>query len=168
MKFVLAAVLLATSTLASAQATYRWVDPASGRTVFSDQPPPPSVKQSTKRELPEASNEIQLPYATRMAAEKFPVVLFTSADCIEACKQGRALLNGRGIPFKEKMLQAADSPEAEELKRLIGEQLSVPVMVVGRQSVKGFAAESWHNLLDLADYPKSAGFGAKPSGGLAQ
>ena len=45
---------------------------------------------------------------------------------------------------------------------------TVPVVAVGRQTYKGFSAEAWNNLLDLADYPKSAGFGAKPSGGLTQ
>ena len=168
MKFALALVLIAASVVASAQTTYRWVDPATGRTVFSDQPPPPNVKQAAKQEQAAPSDERQMPFATRMAAEKFPVVLFTSADCIEACKQGRALLNGRGVPFKEKMIPSADSPEAEELRKLTPGELTVPVVAVGRQTYKGFSAEAWNNLLDLADYPKSAGFGAKPSGGLTQ
>ena len=167
MKAVLAILLLALTLSVQAQTTYRWVDPATGRTVFSDQPPPPNARQASKREQPDTGDERQMPYATRMAAEKFPVVFYTSADCIEQCRLGRNLLNGRGIPFQEKMVQPG-SPDHEELKRLSGGEAAVPFLVVGRQNYKGFEAEAWNNLLDLAGYPKSAGFGARPSGVFSQ
>ena len=35
------------TTPAAAQTTYRWIDKASGQTVYSDQPPPPGVRYST-------------------------------------------------------------------------------------------------------------------------
>ncbi len=159
-------IALAAATLAAfaaqAQTTYRWVDPATGRTVFSDQPPPSGARKATRQEAPEAGDARQAPYAARVAAEKFPVVLYTAPDCGEHCSRGRDLLNGRGVPFREKMVQDA-TVELEELKKLTGGEAFVPVVVVGRQHVKGFQASGWNNLLDLAGYPKTAPFGARPA-----
>ena len=161
---LLTSTLLATS-LASAQVTYRWIDPATGGTVISDQQPPPGAKQITKREG-EDSSEQQLPYATRQAAAKFPVTLYTTASCVEVCKQGRDLLNGRGIPFSEKMLNSQE--EFDALGKQLGGETSLPSIIVGRQNFKGFEPGAWTNLLDLAGYPKTAPYGAKPSGTFAK
>lgn len=161
----LAFALLATS-LATAQTTYRWVDKATGQTVYSDQAPPPGAKQVVKLNASERGDEQQLPYATRQAAEKFPVTLYTSANCTEVCKQSRDLLNGRGIPFSEKMLKSEE--EIAELARKLGSEASIPSLFVGQQNFKGFESGAWNNLLDLAGYPKSAPFGAKPSGAFAK
>jgi len=159
---LLALVLL--SSLALAQ-TYRWIDPASGRVMITDTPPPGNVKilNRTQNVTPEADG--QLSYATRRAMENFPVTLYTSADCIEECKLARNLLNKRGVPFSEKMVQTA--ADMEELKTLIG-GVFVPVLKVGKQSYKGFAEGGYHNLLDLAGYPASAPLGSRPAGSPAQ
>jgi len=161
---LLASTLLA-SALANAQTTYRWIDPATGGTVISDQKPPPSAKQVIQRDG-EPSGEQRLPYAVRQTAEKFPVTLYTSANCIDACKQGRDLLNGRGIPFSEKMPKSQE--EIDALSKLLGGEASVPSLVVGQQSFKGFESTAWTKLLDLAGYPKTAPYGAKPSGAFAK
>ena len=150
----------------SAQETYRWIDPKTGQTIFSDQPPPPSAKQVTKTTGTGQVNDQQMPYATRQAAEKFPVTLYTAANCVEACKQARDLLNGRGVPFSEKMLNSES--EIAELTKRLGSEASTPSIFVGQQSFKGFETGAWNNLLDLAGYPKSAPYGAKPSGAFAQ
>jgi glutaredoxin len=151
------------SLLAHAQA-YRWVDPATGRTVISDTPPPANVKTVRKAQDP-GDNPEGRSYAVQKAVGNFPVTLYTSADCVAECKNARELLNGRGVPFAEKMVQSPE--EAEELKKLVGD-LFVPVLKVGRQSVRGFEAGSYNNVLDLAGYPKVAPPGSKPSGGLAK
>lgn len=156
---------LLTCSLASAQTTYQWIDPKSGTTVISDQPPPPGAKQIVKR-ASEESSEPQVPYATRQAAEKFPVSLYTSANCVEECKLARDLLNGRGVPFSEKMLKTQE--ELQQLAAQLGSEAAVPSVQVGRQSFKGFEAGAWNNLLDLAGYPKTAPYGAKPSGAFAK
>jgi glutaredoxin len=161
---LLSAAMLATS-LADAQTTYRWIDPKTGTTVISDQPPPAGAKQVIKREA-EESGEQQVPYATRQAAEKFPVTLYLASNCADGCKHGRDLLNGRGIPFAEKILTT--QAEIDELAKQLGSEPSVPSIRVGRQSFKGFEASAWNNLLDLAGYPKSAPYGAKPSGAFAK
>jgi len=148
------------STWASAE-TYRWVDSA-GRVMISDTPPPSTAKGVAK--LGESGeNTDGLPFALRKAKENFPVTLYTSADCTTDCQQARDTLNGRGIPFTEKMLQKAE--DANELKQLVGD-VFIPSLKVGKQSFRGFEAGAYNNLLDLAGYPKSAPYGSKPSGGL--
>jgi glutaredoxin len=160
MRFVIAISLLAASLSVSAEA-YRWVDTA-GRTVISDTPPPRSARDVSKaKDL--ATNPEGLSYGARKAAESFPVTLYTSADCLTECKQAREILNGRGVPFSEKMVQSNE--ERDELKALVGD-VFVPSLKVGRQSMRGVEASAYNNLLDLAGYPKTAPAGSKPSGGL--
>ncbi|MDQ5941957.1 MAG: hypothetical protein QG572_770 [Pseudomonadota bacterium] len=167
MKHALLLLLLAAAGIASAQTTYSWTDPKTGSTIYSDQPPPPGVKKATKRVGAEVGDERQQSYAVRTASEKFPVILYTSADCTDVCAKGRALLNGRGIPFQEKIVQP-NTQEFEDLKKLSGGEAFVPLVTVGNQSNKGFDAAAWNNLLDLAGYPKTAPFGSKPSGAFAK
>lgn len=154
--------LLLAATAATAQTTYRWIDPASGRTVISDRPPPPGVKPVATTHGEAAADAPPLSYATRQAREKFPVTLFTAENCAAPCKQARELLNGRGVPFSEKALKSDEDIAA--LRRLLGGEPSVPTLAVGRQLTPGIEAGAWHRQLDLAGYPKTAPFGSKPSG----
>ena len=148
------ALLLATACV-SAQ-TYRWTD-SNGRTMITDTPPPAQTKGVAKSGEAAVPSD-GLPYATRRAMENFPVVLYTSPDCGDNCKQGREALMARGIPFTEKSLQTQE--DVAELKQLVGDPF-IPSLKVGRQSFRGFDAGSWHGLLDIAGYPKSNA-GAKP------
>lgn len=152
---------------AFAQVTYQWKDPKTGNMIFSDQPPPPGVKAVEKKGA-DAGDNPQQSYAVRVAAEKFPVTLYTTADCIEQCANGRNLLNGRGVPFNEKIVQTDNAEAVAELKNLSGGEAMVPLVLVGTQRFKGFDPSSWNNLLDLAGYPKSAPYGSRPSGAFAK
>lgn len=152
------------SSLAFAE-TYRWTDPATGKTMITDTPPPGKIKNVSKSKTGASEESGPESFATRRAVENFPVTLYTSPNCVAECKNARDLLNKRGVPFSEKMLQKQE--EIDELKALVGDAF-VPSLKVGRQSVKGFQAESYNNLLDLAGYPTSAPLGSKPSGGLAK
>ena len=165
-RLALVGAALLTATAAGAQTTYRWVDQNTGQTVFSDQAPPPGARQVVKQTGEAPGDDAQLPYATRQAAEKFPVTLFTTANCVEACQQARSLLNARGTPFAEKMLKS--DQEFAELARLLGGEAGVPSLQVGSQSLRGLADDAWNNLLDLAGFPKSAPYGARPSGAFAR
>jgi len=152
---------LALASSAVSAETYRWVD-STGRVIISDSPPPSTAKTVAK--VGESNeNTDGLPFALRKAKENFPVTLYTSADCTTDCKQAREILNGRGVPFTEKMLQNAE--DANELKQLVGD-VFIPSLKVGKQSFRGFESGAYNNLLDLAGYPKSAPYGSKPSGGL--
>jgi glutaredoxin len=165
LRLALLATVLLTGSLANAQTTYQWIDPKTGTTVISDQQPPFGAKQVVKR-AGEESGAQQGSYAVRQAAEKFPVTLYTSTNCSDGCKQGRDLLNGRGIPFSEKILKTQE--EIDELGKQLGGDAAVPSVIVGRQNFKGFESGAWNNLLDLAGYPKSAAYGTKPSGAFAK
>lgn len=162
MRFLLVCCLALTSTIVSAQ-SYRWID-ATGRTIISDSPPPGKAKELTKLgSAPDPDDG--LPFAVKRAMEAFPVTLYSSPDCLAECKQARELLNARGVPFKEKMLQKPE--DFSELKQLVGD-IFVPSLRVGKQTARGFEAGAYNNLLDLAGYPKTAPYGAKPSGGLSK
>ena len=161
----LASALLAT-TAVSAQTTYRWIDPRNGVTVISDLPPPPGTRGVTVSEVASGADEEQrLPYAIRQASAKFPVVLYTSENC-GSCQQARALLNGRGVPFSEKLL--TNQEELTALGRQLGGEGVLPSISVGRQSAAGFAASTWNELLDFAGYPASAPYGFRPAGPPAE
>ena len=151
-------VALALTSLAGAQTTYRWIDKTTGKTVFSDQPPPPGAKSVSIREGKEPGNERQMNFATRQAAEKYPVTLFTTVNCTEVCANARSFLNGRGVPFTERLLKSEQ--EIAEAAREIGSDSFVPGLKVGSQRFAGFEAGAWNNLLDLAGYPKSAPYAA--------
>lgn len=163
MRRLLVLALAVVSCAAIAQ-PYRWTDPTTGRTMISDQPPPGNARGVTKSRAPEENVET-LPFATKRAIENFPVTLYTSADCIAECKQARDLLNGRGVPFGEVMVQTPE--QVSELKTLVGD-LFVPTLKVGKLPVRGFQADAYHNVLDLGGYPTSAPLGSKPSGGLGK
>ena len=162
-------LLLATVLCVSAvhaQTTYRWVDKKSGRTIYSDQPPPPGVN-ATMHGKSTAANEPQLPYATRQAAEKYPVTLYTAASCTEICKDARNLLNGRGVPFTEKISHNAQ--EAAEAGKLFGGgEMMFPSISIGTQNLSGLDPTAWNNMLDLAGYPATAPYGSKPAGVLTK
>ena len=168
--FLLRTILILAAALAvshaNAQTTYRWIDKATGKVVFSDQPPPPGAQQVVTKGSEKRDDSTPVSYATKQAAEKYPVTLYTAASCIEECKQARDLLNKRGVPFAEKMISTKEE-EADLAKRL-GSSAGLPSVFVGSQSIRGIEPESWNNLLDLAGYPKTPAFGAKPSGAFAK
>lgn len=158
-RLMVALLIAATSATTAAAQLYQWKD-AQGRMVYSDQAPPPSVKNAQKKSFKGSVIEGSESYAARTAREKHPVTLYASA-CGTPCDQARQLLNERGIPFSSKDPQI--SPEAQgELRKLIG-QLRVPVLVVGTDKISGFESGQWHGALDRAGYPKSAPPGSKPA-----
>ena len=122
-------------------------------TVYSDQPPPPNIRNAQQKPFKGNVIEIGESYAAKTAREKYPITLYASA-CGVPCDQARQLLTQRGVPFSNKDPQA--SPEAQaELQKLTG-RLSVPVLVVGSDKIDGFEAGQWQAALDRAGYPKSA------------
>ena len=158
---LLVCFLLLASLPAQAEA-YRWIDPATGRTMISDLPPPPHAKSVSKTKDP-TNNPEGHSYALMKAAEAFPVTLYTTASCIEECKQARALLKGRGVPFKEQMLQKPE--DFDEVKQLLGDTF-IPSLKVGKQGIRGFEASSYNNLLDLAGYPTQTSISSKSGGSV--
>jgi glutaredoxin len=150
---LVAATLAALSTLAQAQALYRYLD-ATGRVVYSDQPPPPSARDVQPKRLPENVIETDpVPLATRQAAARFPVTLYTF-DCGDVCRDAQALLAKRGVPHETVIV--SEEKGATRLKTLTGKQ-SAPVLQIGdKQVIEGYNEERWQAGLDQAGYPKNA------------
>ncbi len=157
-RILLAVGLVAASTHLVAAQLYQWKD-AQGRMVYSDQPPPSSVKDAQQKSFKGNYVEVGEAYASRLAREKYPVTLYTSA-CGAPCDQARQLLVDRGVPFSSRDPQS--SPEAQaELHKLTG-RLSVPVLKVGDEKIDGYETSQWQAALDRAGYPKSAPPGSRP------
>lgn len=145
-------LLLVAAGGAQAGQVYRWVDGA-GRVHYTDLPPPPDSRQV--RTLGGRGNVVEVAkesFAARQARERHPVTLF-AGDCGPLCDQARQLLQQRGIPFTHQEPQR--QPEAAgALIRLTG-ALELPVIVIGNTHLKGFEADTWHRLLDVAGYPRT-------------
>lgn len=144
-----------------AAGVYQWKD-AQGRTIYSDQPPPPNVKQVQQRNFRPSVIEGGESYALRTAREKFPVTLYTS-PCGPMCDNARKLLADRGIPHTSQDVQA--SPEASAALNTLTGKRSVPVLVVGSEKIEGFGQSAWDAALDRAGYPKKPGLPATPAAG---
>lgn len=149
--FIAAAILFLTCAETSAQA-YRWVD-QDGRVHYTQTPPPPDARNVQRKSFRGGGVDIStLPYATQVAAKNFPVTLYTSPDCGAPCDRARALLVGRGVPFKE--VSAATQKDIDELKRISG-NTQLPFLIVGSQTQSGFREDLYAGLLDSAAYPTS-------------
>jgi glutaredoxin len=143
------------SSQLQAQQMYRIVG-ADGRVTFSDQPPPASsnakVTPGRAGNFSESAAGAALPFELRNVAQRFPVTLYTTANC-GGCDSGRSLLRSRGVPFTERTIGSDEDQQA--LNRLTG-QTGLPVATVGGQQLKGFSDTEWTQFLDAAGYPKTS------------
>lgn len=160
--FAVPALLLLT-TSAFAQQVYRNVDP-SGKVTFSDQAPAASARPGAAGSgAASTSSGAGLPYELRQVAQRYPVTIYTGADC-GPCGAGRSLLVTRGIPFNERTIES--TADIDALQRLSA-QTSLPLLTIGSQQLKGFSDTEWSQYLDAAGYPKSsqlpAGFRSAPA-----
>ncbi len=158
--FIMAAAWLAVASAPlSAAQLYQWKD-AQGRTVYSDQAPPPSIRNAQQKAFNGSVIEGGESYSSKTAREKHPITLYASA-CGAPCDLARKLLSERGVPFSNKDPQA--SPEAQaELQKITG-QLRVPVLIVGSDKIDGFESGQWNAAIDRAGYPKTVLPGGKPT-----
>ncbi len=156
MKYLLPIALI--TTLASlplaATAQYRWID-ANGKITYGDAPPP-KAKDIQRLGEPAsgaaANTDPALPYELRMAMERFPVTLYTAAKCAP-CDQARNFLHGRGVPYTEKTISHT---EELALMKQKGLGTDLPAATVGRQSLRGFRADTWALELNAAGYPEQS------------
>jgi glutaredoxin len=148
----LAALLVATG-VAAQQQVYRYVD-NDGRVVYSDRPPPASVKNVQTKRLDANMVETSEPsIVAQQAAERFPATLFTF-ECGEVCQSAEGLLNKRGVPFSSVNVQK-DEAGLARMKELSGDD-KAPVLALGdKLIVKGYNEARWQAALDEAGYPKA-------------
>lgn len=155
---LLGSALLVLALPAAAQ--YKVVGP-DGRVTYTDRPvaPPPGGQVQSLRAgvarlaaTAPASTGPALPLDLRTVASRFPVTLYTTAECAP-CDSGRSLLRQRGIPYTER--QVLSDEDASLLQRLTGGR-TLPTLTVGGQALRGLQADDWSNTLDLAGYPKDS------------
>src|SRR5258705_8171766 len=135
-----------------AHALYKVVGP-DGKVTYTDRAPVGTTDKVTS--ISNSGNVVSavaLPLELRQAAQRFPVTLYTMANC-EPCDGARALLRARGIPHAEKTVLTAEDSEA--LARLSGAR-DAPTLTIGVQALRGFSAELWNSYLDSAGYPRES------------
>ena len=167
MRFRAFVILMAVAALAHGAEMYRWVD-EKGVVNYTPYPPPPTIRKVEPKKLGDSAKAPttgDAPYSVQVAAKNFPVTFYSTAACGEPCKNARALLDKRGVPYAEKDPSNPGSPEAfEDFKKMTGGAPQVPVLIVGQlKTVKGFLASEWDAALDAAGYPSSAPPGTKPA-----
>lgn len=157
---MLGSLWLAVPGVADAQALYRIVG-ADGKVTFSDKPPAaennnakaaaPVNAASVTARVPTGTGTA-LPFELRQIAVRFPVTLYTSANCAP-CGSARALLLSRGVPFTEKTVTT--EADVQALKRLSNET-SLPFATIGSQQLKGFSDAEWTQFINAAGYPAAS------------
>lgn len=147
-------VTSAAALVGPAAAQYKVVGP-DGRITYTDRPP---TADTSSRVVPMRAGTaapegpVLLPLELRQAVARFPVTLYTAADCAP-CEQARRMLRQRGIPHAERTI--ADDADGEALQRISGGR-AVPTLAVGSQVMRGFAEADWHSTLDFAGYPRES------------
>jgi glutaredoxin len=148
------ATVLTVALLAQAQTIYRIVG-ADGKVTFSDKPPVSADQgkiAGTGVGANGSASTGSLPFELRQVVSKYPVTLYTAADCAP-CGSGRAMLTSRGVPFSERTVSTAD--DTASLQRISGES-SLPFLTIGGQKIRGFSDSEWTQYLDAAGYPKTS------------
>jgi glutaredoxin len=146
---------------APAQAQYKVIDP-DGRITYTDRPPVSAgdrvsaISRSGVTTAPaDNSSNISsngLPYDLRQLVARYPVTLYTNANCAP-CDSGRKLLVDRGVPYVEHLIVTEDDTQA--LERQSGGR-TLPSLRVGTQPVRGFNPTDWTSYLDAAGYPRES------------
>jgi glutaredoxin len=145
-----AALLLASP----AWALYKVVGP-DGKVTFTDRPPTDAQGKVVPVDGTgaEVSGNAALPYELRTIASRYPVTLYTVANC-GPCDEGRALLRQRGVPYQERV--AGSTPaDLQAWQQRLGTK-DAPGLTIGGQVVRGFSASTWNDYLDAAGYPKQS------------
>ncbi len=142
-----AVFMLATGHL-YAQQVYKSID-KNGRVTYSEVPPLPG---SGDKLTGESAANTPLPYALQQIVSRYPVTLYTTADCAP-CINARLMLTQRGVPFTERTVSSNEDIDA--YKKLNGDT-SMPLGTIASQQLKGYEETEWTKYLDAAGYPKSS------------
>jgi len=139
--------LLTLAACAGHAQIYRWFD-ENGRAHAGDTPPPGARNVEKVHAATPAAESVE-PYALQLARKNAPVTLYSTPNC-PLCGNARALLNQRGVPFKETLIT---DKNVGELMTAVGAN-AVPSIVVGSAIRQGFEETTYHAMLDAAGYPK--------------
>ena len=142
-------IILPVTGILYAQQVYKSVD-KQGRVTYSEVPPLPGSGDKVVGDG--AGSNPALPYALQQIVSRYPVTLYTTADCAP-CINARIMLTQRGVPFTERTVTSNEDIEA--YKRLNGDT-SLPMATIAAQQLKGYEETEWSKYLDAAGYPKTS------------
>lgn len=131
-----------------AQQVYKSVD-KNGRVTYSEVPPLPG---SGDKIAADSSSSVSLPYALQQVVSRYPVTLYTTADC-GPCISAKLMLTQRGVPFTERTVSSNEDIAA--YKKLNSDN-NFPLATIAAQQLKGYEETEWTKYLDAAGYPKSS------------
>ena len=135
-----------------AMAQYKIVGP-DGKVTYTDKPPTPSdIRIDNGATAGPGTAATGMPYETRQAMGKYPVILYATKNCA-ACDMARDALKNRGVPFNEYSITM--DADIEALKARFGNG-SLPVIAIGSQTMKGYSSNDLQGYLDAAGYPAQA------------
>ncbi|MET0218194.1 MAG: glutaredoxin family protein [Burkholderiales bacterium] len=163
MRAILAVLIAAATATANAGGLYKWADPSTGETVYSNEPPPAAIKAVEQKKIVTSSIQTSdLPYGVQQAVKRSPITLYVT-NCGEYCDSARAYLAKRGLPHTEKNPQ--QSGDAEQFRKVSNGGMEVPLLRVGTQTVRGFDEAQYDAALQSAGYPKTplTALGLKPA-----
>ena len=146
----LAFALVATSSLAQ----YKVIGP-DGKITYTDREPSSSEGKVVPlgNRAVVAAAEPELPFELRQPTSKYPVMLYVTTTACDPCTSARQMLKQRGIPFNERLVVTAEDSEA--LERLSGAR-EAPTLMIGSQTLRGYAVDVWSSYLDAAGYPRES------------
>jgi hypothetical protein len=116
--------LLPLLAMAAEQQMFRYID-KDGKVVYTDTAPPPDARSVQQKKL--GGNYIETsetPYVLQVAQQRNPVTLY-AGNCGPLCDQSRALLNRRGVPYRE--VDPSQPGEAAKLKQVTAD-MQVPIL----------------------------------------
>lgn len=143
---IVLAALFAAGVAAQDGKLYKWVD-ENGNVTYQDTPPPGSGGEVETIVDPSVNTEagVEMPDVD---------VTFYAIEVCDACDLVRRLLQERGIPFQEK--NAEGSQEVQTELREVAGALSVPVVQIGDQVLRGYNRDLLLNELEEAGFPSDA------------
>jgi len=142
-------LVLLIAPLPAGSEIFKWTD-AQGHIHYSDSPPPEAKAQQIKLKV----NSIQGPAVvsttnnTPTAKAKDKVRIYTAVWC-GYCKQAKAHLAARGVPYDEVDVEASERGHSEYAQ--LGGR-GVPVILVGSQRMDGFDAAGLDGMLAKAGW----------------
>lgn len=131
-----------------AQQVYKSVD-KNGRVTYSEVPPLPG---SGDKLTGDSAANVPLPYALQQVVNRYPVTIYTTADC-GPCISAKLMLTQRGVPFAERTVSTNEDIAA--YKKLNTDN-NFPLATIAAQQLKGYEESEWTKYLDAAGYPKSS------------
>ena len=140
-----------TATHVMAADVYRWTD-NNGVVNYSDQAPIEKTANVQEKNLAINVIDEQGSYTMNNVSKQYPVTLY-STECGPICDDARDLLKQRGIPFTYKD-PMTDKAAAKAIGQGKTGNFRLPLLKIGKKTLKGFSAQQWTAALDEAGYPK--------------